>query len=52
MDAVGRYLRTPIDPASIVWRYAGVRPLRDDGSSKAQEATRDYVLELAGSRRC
>ena len=44
--AVGEYLRTPIDPASIVWRYAGVRPLRDDGASKAQEATRDYVLEL------
>ena len=25
---------------------AGVRPLLDDGVSKAQEATRDYVLEL------
>ena len=31
----------------IVWRYAGVRPLLDDGASKAQEATRDYVLELS-----
>ena len=49
LDAVGFYLRTPIDPAAIVWRYSGVRPLRDDGSGKAQEATRDYVLELAGS---
>ncbi|MDR3535519.1 MAG: glycerol-3-phosphate dehydrogenase [Acetobacteraceae bacterium] len=48
-SAVGAYLRQPIDPASIVWRYAGVRPLRDDGASKAQEATRDYVLELAGT---
>ncbi|MBN8873122.1 MAG: glycerol-3-phosphate dehydrogenase [Rhodospirillales bacterium] len=47
--AVGTYLRTPVDPASIVWRYAGVRPLRDDGASKAQEATRDYVLELSGT---
>ena len=44
--AVGDYLRNPVDPGSIVWRYAGVRPLRDDGASKAQEATRDYVLEL------
>ncbi|HEY6433722.1 MAG TPA: glycerol-3-phosphate dehydrogenase [Acetobacteraceae bacterium] len=44
--AVGAYLRDPVDPESIVWRYAGVRPLRDDGASKAQEATRDYVLEL------
>ncbi|OJW27779.1 MAG: glycerol-3-phosphate dehydrogenase [Rhodospirillales bacterium 69-11] len=47
--AVSAYLREPVDPASIVWRYAGVRPLRDDGASKAQEATRDYVLELAGT---
>ena len=44
--AVSEYFRAPVDPASIVWRYAGVRPLRDDGASKAQEATRDYVLEL------
>jgi glycerol-3-phosphate dehydrogenase len=44
--AVSEYLRDPVDPASIVWRYAGVRPLRDDGASTAQEATRDYVLEL------
>ena len=44
--AVSAYLRTPVEPASIVWRYAGVRPLRQDGASKAQEATRDYVLEL------
>ena len=49
LSAVSFYLRTPIDPASIVWRYAGVRPLRDDGSGKAQEATRDYVLELEGT---
>ena len=42
--AVSAYLRVPVDPADIVWRYAGVRPLLDDGASKAQEATRDYVL--------
>ncbi len=45
-SAVNEYLRVRVDPADIVWRYAGVRPLRDDGASKAQEATRDYVLEL------
>jgi glycerol-3-phosphate dehydrogenase len=44
--AVSDYLRTPVDPGDIVWRYAGVRPLLDDGASKAQEATRDYVLTL------
>jgi len=46
--AVNAYLREPVEPAEIVWRYAGVRPLPDDGTSKAQAATRDYVLELHG----
>jgi glycerol-3-phosphate dehydrogenase len=44
--AVSAYLRQPVDRSDIVWRYAGVRPLLDDGISKAQDATRDYVLEL------
>lgn len=46
-DAVGSYLRQPVKRETIVWRYAGVRPLLDDGASEAQEATRDYVLELS-----
>ncbi len=46
LDAVGAYLRAPPTRADIVWRFSGVRPLRDDGSAKAQDATRDYVLEL------
>jgi glycerol-3-phosphate dehydrogenase len=45
-SAVSAYLRRPVDPAEIVWRYPGVRPLLDDGVSRAQDATRDYVLEL------
>jgi glycerol-3-phosphate dehydrogenase len=45
-DAVSRYLRAPVAPKDVVWRYAGVRPLLDDGASKAQEATRDYLLDL------
>jgi glycerol-3-phosphate dehydrogenase len=45
-DAVSEYLRAPVAPSDIVWRYAGVRPLLDDGASKAQEATRNYVLTL------
>ena len=44
--AVSQYLRTPVAPSDIVWRYAGVRPLLDDGAGKAQEATRDYVLTV------
>jgi glycerol-3-phosphate dehydrogenase len=48
-DAISAYLRQPISVADVVWRYAGVRPLRDDGATKAQETTRDYVLELTGT---
>ena len=44
--AVNDYFRKPVTRDQIVWRYAGVRPLRDDGASAAQQATRDYVLEL------
>ncbi len=43
--AVSTYLAAPITPADVVWTYAGVRPLLDDGSGKPEEATRDYVLE-------
>ena len=46
---VSTWFRRPVVPADIVWSYAGVRPLRDDGASAAQEATRDYVLELTGT---
>lgn len=45
--AVSRYFRRPITPTDVVWSYAGVRPIlaEDDGAS-AQEASRDYFLEL------
>lgn len=44
--AASEYFVTPITQADVVWTYSGVRPLYDDGASKAQEATRDYVLTL------
>lgn len=44
------YFQAPVTPADVVWTYSGVRPLFDDGASKAQEATRDYVLEWSESR--
>jgi len=40
------YFNTPVLPDQVVWSYSGVRPLYDDGASKAQAATRDYVLNL------
>lgn len=44
--AASEYFQSPVQPSDVVWRYAGVRPLLDDGASSAQEATRDYVLSL------
>ncbi|HEU0083509.1 MAG TPA: glycerol-3-phosphate dehydrogenase, partial [Bradyrhizobium sp.] len=45
-DSVREYLARPVTPADVVWSYAGVRPLYDDGASEAKAATRDYVFEL------
>ena len=45
-QSVNDYLATPVRPEDVVWAYAGVRPLYDDGASEAKEATRDYVFEF------
>ncbi|MFQ5971358.1 MAG: glycerol-3-phosphate dehydrogenase [Alphaproteobacteria bacterium] len=44
--AVNRYFARPIAPEDVVWSYAGVRPLYDDGSVEASVVTRDYVLDV------
>ena len=46
--AASEYFAEPVREEDIVWTYSGVRPLFDDGASKAQEATRDYVLKVEG----
>jgi glycerol-3-phosphate dehydrogenase len=43
--ALSPWLAEPVTPQDVVWSFSGVRPLYDDGASKAQEATRDYVLK-------
>jgi glycerol-3-phosphate dehydrogenase len=45
-QSVSDYLAKPVKPEDVVWAYAGVRPLYDDGASEARAATRDYVFEL------
>jgi D-erythritol 1-phosphate dehydrogenase len=44
--AAGRYLARPPVPAQVLWRYAGVRPLYDDGSDDPSAITRDYTLRV------
>jgi glycerol-3-phosphate dehydrogenase len=36
----------PVSPSDVVWTYAGVRPLQDDGARDAKAASRDYVLAM------
>ena len=43
-SAASEYLKDEITPEDIAWTFSGVRPLYNDGASKAQEATRDYVV--------
>jgi glycerol-3-phosphate dehydrogenase len=44
--AAGRYLKDPVSPSQVLWRYSGVRPLYDDGSRDPSAVTRDYTLRL------
>jgi glycerol-3-phosphate dehydrogenase len=44
--AAGRYLARPPQPTEVLWRYAGVRPLYDDGSQDPSAITRDYTLRV------
>lgn len=46
--AASAHFKKPTTPGDVVWSYSAVRPLYDDGSSKAQDATRDYVLTEDG----
>lgn len=43
---VNDYFRNPIGAADVVWAYAGVRALYDDGSGKTEDVGREYHLAL------
>ena len=45
-DAVNLYFRESVTPDELVWSYAGVRALYDDGANKPEDVTRDYELVL------
>ncbi|MFS4895250.1 FAD-dependent oxidoreductase, partial [Staphylococcus aureus] len=42
-EQASRYLAQPVRPADVLWSFAGVRPLLDEGGS-ASAVTRDYLL--------
>ncbi len=43
---VNDHFKRQISPADVVWRYSGVRPLISNEGGEAQQASRDYRLEL------
>ena len=45
-ETVNEYFRDRISPDELVWSFAGVRALYDDGAGKPEDVTRDYVLRL------
>jgi glycerol-3-phosphate dehydrogenase len=45
-DGASQYFAQPVTPDQIVWSYAGIRPLIDDGSGRPEAATRGYRLEV------
>ncbi|MBS0247702.1 MAG: glycerol-3-phosphate dehydrogenase [Proteobacteria bacterium] len=49
-EVANRYFRQTLTPDELVWSYAGVRPLYDDGKGKPEDVTRDYHLELDARR--
>jgi glycerol-3-phosphate dehydrogenase len=46
VGAANRFLARPIAAKDVVWSYAGVRPLYDDGTANPSQVTRDYVLKV------
>jgi glycerol-3-phosphate dehydrogenase len=46
---VNGYFRDQIAPDDVVWAFAGVRSLYDDGADRPEDVTRDYVLTLDAS---
>ena len=44
--AANSYFRRQIAPGNVIWSYAGIRALHDDGAADASKVTRDYRLEL------
>ena len=45
-EGVSEYFRAPVTPADVVWTFAGVRPLVDDGDGRPESASRGYRFEV------
>ncbi len=46
LDLAGRFFKAALTREEVVWSYAGVRPLGDDGEGDPSAISRDYRLEV------
>jgi len=46
-NSVSEYFRVPVGAHEVVWAFAGVRSLCDDGAGKPEDVTRDYRLTVS-----
>ncbi|MEA2841153.1 MAG: glycerol-3-phosphate dehydrogenase [Methylobacteriaceae bacterium] len=46
VETLARWFKRPARREDVVWTYAGVRPLFDDGSQNVSAMTRDYAFDL------
>lgn len=42
------FFRTAVEPSRVIWTFAGVRPLIDEGKGSASTATREYQIVQDG----
>jgi glycerol-3-phosphate dehydrogenase len=49
-NTVNQYFRDSISPDELLWSFAGVRALYDDGADRPEDVTRDYTLALDEAR--
>ena len=45
-EITNQFLQTPITPADVISKYAGIRPLHDNDQAQASKVTRDHVLDI------
>jgi glycerol-3-phosphate dehydrogenase len=44
--SVNEFFRDHVEPEHVLWAFAGVRSLHDDGAGRPEDVTRDYYLAL------
>ncbi|NKB64231.1 MAG: glycerol-3-phosphate dehydrogenase [Gammaproteobacteria bacterium] len=49
-ESANAYFQKQISEEDVVWSFSGIRPLFNDDAPNAQEATRDYVIDVRSGK--